>query len=209
MPDQTIRLKSPKLGCIPIRPFLIFISSLGLFGTLSLLVTEPPSTMNVILGASSFVFNSYLFYGALHYNYASLGYAQNFVVFSMILSFAMLCFLPVLVTSCIASDYHKYLKAEISTSTLKISEDGEETTKKPQIDIFDERSFSEIARKIPEEDDKNAAVVKFLTGFVAGEMIVFMVVFSFLYSYMLYVMIKRLRKFIAARKEIYEMEMLA
>ncbi|CAO4381263.1 unnamed protein product [Caenorhabditis nigoni] len=209
MPDRAIQLKSPKLGCIPIRPFLIFISSLGLFGTLSVLVTVPPSTINVILGASSFVFNGYLFYGALHYNYASLGYARNFVVFSMILSIGMLCFLPVLATSFIASDYYKYKKAEIPTSPLEISEDGEETTKKQEVDIFNEDSFFGKARKIPEQKSEEAALDKFGIGFVAGEMIVIMVVFSFLYSYMVYVMIKRIRKFIAARKEIYETEMLA
>ncbi|PIC29465.1 hypothetical protein B9Z55_021029 [Caenorhabditis nigoni] len=209
MPDRAIQLKSPKLGCIPIRPFLIFISSLGLFGTLSVLVTVPPSTINVILGASSFVFNGYLFFGAIRYNYASLSYARNFVIFSMILSLVMLCFLPVLATSFIASDYYKYKKAEIPTSQLEISEDEEETTKKQQIAILDEGSFLEIARKIPEQKSEEAALDKFGIGFVAGEMIVFMVVFSFLYSYMVYVMIKRLRKFIAARKEIYGNEMLA
>ncbi|ULT91773.1 hypothetical protein L3Y34_009442 [Caenorhabditis briggsae] len=202
LPDRTIQLKSPKLGCIPIRPFLIFISVLGLFGALSYIVTEPPTIRTVVITALGVAFNVCLFYGALKYNDDTLGYSQKFMVFSMILSCVMLCIMPVFVTSFIASDYYKHTKVGISGVPLEISADVDDLTKKQLMDIFDERTLLEIGRQIPVEDKKKTAAEKFLGGFVAGEVVVFMLIFSALLNYMVYVMVKRLRKFIAARKEI-------
>ncbi|PIC29472.1 hypothetical protein B9Z55_021034 [Caenorhabditis nigoni] len=203
LPDRAIQLKSPKLGCIPIRPFLIFISVLGLFGSLSYLVTEPPTIRTVIMTALGVAFNVCLFYGALKYDDNSLGYSQKFMVFSIILSCVMICIMPVFVTSFIASDYYKHTKVGISgIPKLEISADVDDLTKKQLMDMFDERSSLEIGRQIPVEDKKKAAEEKFLGGFVAGEVVVFMLIFSALLNYMVYVMVKRLRKFIAARKEV-------
>ncbi|PIC29462.1 hypothetical protein B9Z55_021026 [Caenorhabditis nigoni] len=84
MSDKVIQLKSPKLGCIPVRPFLIFISFLELLWTLSYLTTEPPSTINFILGAASFMFNVSLVYGTLKYNDKALSYSQICVIFAII-----------------------------------------------------------------------------------------------------------------------------
>ncbi|PIC29460.1 hypothetical protein B9Z55_021025 [Caenorhabditis nigoni] len=75
--------------------------------------------------------------------------------------------------------------------------------------FFDEKNFSAKARKILNGDNRYAAGVKFLAGFFAGEMIVFICAFYFLYSLVVYVMIKRLRKFIAARKEMHGKEFMA
>ncbi|PIC29469.1 hypothetical protein B9Z55_021033 [Caenorhabditis nigoni] len=180
----SIQLDSPKLGCIPIRPFLIFGSSLGTFITLSYLVTEPLTIRNVILCALGASFNVCLVYGALKYNDKALKYGQMFVIFLMIISTALLCFMPVSVTA--SDDQIKKLTG-----------------------IFDERTLLEINGNVPEQDSKKAAGRKFLAGFVAGEMVVLFLIVYILSSYMEYVMIKRLRKFIAARKGRYENVMLA
>ncbi|PIC29476.1 hypothetical protein B9Z55_021038 [Caenorhabditis nigoni] len=210
MAGRTIRLKSPKLGCVPIRPFLIFISFLGILGAPSLLITKQCTTTTIISCAMGIAFNGCLFYGALKYNDKALWYCEKLLILSMMLWFLIFCFTPVFVTSLIASDYYKYKKAEISGSPLKIHADEEETTvKQTRIDFFDMKSFSEIARKIPERQNKTKAEDKFASGFVAGQIVVFMIVFSALYIYMVYVMIKRLRKFIAGRREIDENEFLA
>ncbi|CAO4381273.1 unnamed protein product [Caenorhabditis nigoni] len=226
MSNRAVRLKSPKLGCVPIRPFLIFISFLGILGAPSLLITKPSTTSTIISCAIGITFNGCLFYGALKYNDKALGYCQKFLILSMMLWFLIFCFTPVFVTSLIASDYYKYKKAEISGSPLKIHADGEETTKtteKPRLDCSPTRCLSESRRKTPEQENKEArekfmileqqnktkAAEKFVSGFVAGQIIVLIIVFSALYTYMVYVMIKRLRKFITARKEIDENEFLA
>ncbi|CAO4381267.1 unnamed protein product [Caenorhabditis nigoni] len=110
--------------------------------------------------------------------------------------------MPVSVTGFISSDYHKYYK----NANAEASNDG---TKKLLTDIFGDSTLSEITGNIPEQDSKTAAGRKFLAGFIAGEMVVLFLIVYILSSYMEYVMIKRLRKFIAARKGRYENVMLA
>ncbi|CAO4381264.1 unnamed protein product [Caenorhabditis nigoni] len=195
MSDKTIQLKSPKLGCIPVRPFLIFGSFFGILLSFSIFVTEPPTTFNVIICALDVAFNICLVYGALKYNDKALKYCQIYVISSMIVLFVMLCLGPVLFSSFIASDYHKY--SEASNDDIKAL-----------TDIFDDSTLSKFPRKIPEQDSKEVAGRKFLTGFIAGEMLVFFLVAFMLSMFMEYVMIKRLRKFIAARKGMYEHVML-
>ncbi|PIC29464.1 hypothetical protein B9Z55_021028 [Caenorhabditis nigoni] len=195
MSDKVIQSKSPKLGFIPARPFLVFISFLELLWTLSYLTTEPPSAFDVIICTLGAAFNVCLIYGTLKINDKALGYSQIYVISLMIVSFVMLCFGPVLFSSFIASDYHKY---------HKLSESSNDEIKKQQTDIY-----GEIIRAIPEQNSKEAAGRKFLTGIIAGEMVVFFHIVCILYFYVEYVMIKRLRKFIAARKETYGKEFLA
>ncbi|CAO4381262.1 unnamed protein product [Caenorhabditis nigoni] len=200
MSAKAIQLKSPKLGRIPIRPFLMFCSFLELLWTLSVFISEPQTTFNVIITALGASFNFGLIYGALKYNEKALVYNQILAFFTMRLSVAMLCFLPVFYTSVISSDYQKYLKAELLGNPLKIGAEVDESIN---------NRFSKLARKNPEQKIEQAAAVKFLTGFIVGEMVVFEFVFYFLYSLVVYVMIKRLRKFIAARKETYGKEFMA
>ncbi|UMM37539.1 hypothetical protein L5515_009278 [Caenorhabditis briggsae] len=204
MADRTIRLKSPKLGCIPIRRYLIFISFLGILGGPSLLITNDKqlTTTNIIGCAIGVAFNVCLFYGALKYNDRALGYFQKFLIFSMILSFLTFCFAPVFVTSLLSSDYYKYLKIDGSGNLLQISSDEERSFRKRQVDSFDENSFSQIVRKVTEQNNERVAAERFMTGLVTGEVVVFSIILYTLYIYMVYVMIKRLRKFIVARKEI-------
>ncbi|UMM37538.1 hypothetical protein L5515_009277 [Caenorhabditis briggsae] len=99
MADRAIRLKPPKLGCILIRPFLIFVSFIGLLGASSLLITNPLSIRNVILSAWSIVFNGYLCYGALKYPDRTLKGCQGGAIYLMINAFVLLGCVPVFFTS--------------------------------------------------------------------------------------------------------------
>ncbi|UMM37534.1 hypothetical protein L5515_009274 [Caenorhabditis briggsae] len=119
----------------------------------------------------------------------------------MIISSLSICFMPVSVTSFI-SDYHKYYK----NTNAEASNEG---TNKLLTNIFGESTLSEITGNISQQDSKEAAARKFLAGFIAGETVVLFCIFHILSSYMEYVMIKRLRKFIAARKGLHENETLA
>ncbi|CAO4381271.1 unnamed protein product [Caenorhabditis nigoni] len=202
MADRTIRLKSPKMGCIPIRRYLIFISFLGILGGPSLLIANDKqlTATNVIGCVLGLAFNVCLFYGALKYNDRALGYSQMFVIFSMVLSFLIFCFAPVFVSSFLSSDYYKYMK--VAGNPLQISSDEEKTVYKRQVDNFDEDHYTAIAGKMLEQQMEKAAEKRFMTGFTMGEVVVLCIILSTAYTYMVYVMIKRLRKFIAARKEV-------
>ncbi|CAO4381270.1 unnamed protein product [Caenorhabditis nigoni] len=183
MAVRAIRLKPPKLGCIPIRPFLIFISFLGLLGASSWLITNPLSIRSMIICSWGIVFNGFLFYGALKYHDRTLKCCQGGAIYLMINAFIFLCCVPVYYTSYISSDYYKYKKIEVLERPLEMIANGEETIQK-------------------QEMDKKEAGAKFFSGLIIGEVIVFSIIIFALYSYMVYIMIKRFRMFIATRKEI-------
>ncbi|PIC29473.1 hypothetical protein B9Z55_021035 [Caenorhabditis nigoni] len=192
MAVRAIQLKPPKLGCIPIRPFLMFISFLGLLGASSWLITNPLSIRSIIICSWGIVFNGFLFYGALKYHDRTLKASQGGAIYLMINAFIFLCCVPVYYTSYISSDYYKYKKIEVLGSALEII---------GHLNFSDKRNFSEIAEK--------EAGVKFFSGLIMGEVIVFSIIIFALYSYMIFVMLKRVRKFIATRKEIDGNETLA
>ncbi|CAO4381266.1 unnamed protein product [Caenorhabditis nigoni] len=202
MSDQSIELKSPKLGYIPIRPFLIIGSFLGTLYAYSFLrIPYPLTSISYTLSALTFAFNVCLFYGALKKNNIALGCCQKVLVFSMFLSFVTFCFMPVLASSLIASGYDE---------KMKISDKTNKEITELLLDLLGDRAmskFDDFSRK--HGGNHPTAGQRFLQGILVGEMFVVAVIVYTLSFYVEYVMIKRLRRFIAARKGMYEHQMLA
>ncbi|PIC29467.1 hypothetical protein B9Z55_021031 [Caenorhabditis nigoni] len=202
MSDKAIQLKSSKLGCIPIRPFLIVGSILGILYAFSFLTTPYPQiAITYILIALIFAFNACLFYGALKNNDIVLGCCQKLLVFSMFLSFVTFCFVPVLASSYLASNYDKELEfSDATNDNIKIL----------HMDMFGLRTMDKFADFVKKHGGHNpTAGQKFLQGVVLGEMFVVALIVYTSTFYVEYVMIKRLRKFIAARKGMCEHQILA
>ncbi|CAO4381265.1 unnamed protein product [Caenorhabditis nigoni] len=137
MTDQSIELKSPKLGYIPIRQFLIIGSILGILYAYSFISAPyPPPYLTIVsytFAALTFAFNACLFYGALKNDGIALGCCQKFLVFSMVLSFLAFCFMPVLASSLVSSRYDDFSDA----TNFKIKE--------LLVDIFGLRTMEEYA----------------------------------------------------------------
>ncbi|PIC29468.1 hypothetical protein B9Z55_021032 [Caenorhabditis nigoni] len=201
MSDQSIELKSPKLGYIPIRQFLIIGSILGILYAVSFISAEyTPTIVSYTFAALTFLFNACLFYGALKNNGIALGCCQKVLRFSMVLLRVAFFFMPALAASFVSSDYDKELKFSDATN-YKIKE--------LLVDILGLRpmqAFVDFVRKHGGSDA--TARQKFEQGVVFGGMwVVALIVYTSLF-YVEYVIIKRLRKFITARKGMYEHQIL-
>ncbi|CAP39172.1 Protein CBG22620 [Caenorhabditis briggsae] len=174
---------SLKLGCIPVRGFLLVVSFLGMLSAPSLLLVKPLSTTSHIASVITLAFNGCLFGGALKYNNKALKCCQNVLVCLIVFYFILLCLTPMTFSRFMAYGYDQFLRYE----------PVEDLANRLKRTVGDDEFSHEKARK--------EAEAKFILGLLVGVSIVVVIIIHGLYNYMLVVMVQRLRKFIATRSD--------
>ncbi|UMM37540.1 hypothetical protein L5515_009279 [Caenorhabditis briggsae] len=217
---------SLKLGCIPIRGFLLVVSFLGMLSAPSLLLVKPLSTTSHIASVITLAFNGCLFGGALKYNNKALKCCQNVLVCLIVFYFILLCLTPMTLSRFMAYGYDQFLRYEpvedlANRYKRTVGDDEISHGKEIKISVKEETAISEEEEsEISEEEEsgiseeeessekypfgekaRKEAEAKFILGLLVGVSIVVVIIIHGLYNYLLVVMVQRLRKFIATRSD--------